>query len=189
MATTQTLFTPRARMFAFEGMGSIDQKGVIVPRSEVTFVVSDGDVTVAAAGEDQRIFVSAILPPNFSYVLVDCFVRLKNANAADWNVVGEIGYGDSDGTDRTFLASQEIVSHGTVDVTATTISRIWCPCGSLLKVLLLQLRGKPAPRVSIFLANGTIDGAAGLLNVYLRFLQYDVNQAHHVQVNTAILVR
>lgn len=189
MAEITTTFNPTPVLFPFDGLGEVDQRGTEVPRAAVVFVVAGGAVTLSGAGDTQRVVANLILPTNFSYVATDFNVRLQSADVGAWNEVGEISYADAGSSDRTFLASQELVSHGTVDNLATNISRIWCPCGPLLKALMLQVPNGSAPRCGVKIANPALNDAAGVLDLYARFLQYDINQTHHVTVNTATLVR
>ncbi len=190
MATTQTAFAPAPIVSPFTGLGTLSETvRASSPRSEVTYSILAGAVTVGAVGEDQRVFINCILPINFAYVVVDCFVRLLTADAADWGVVGELSCADSDSSDRTFLASQEMISSGTIDVPSTTISRVWNAAHPLLRTVMLKAPASAATRCAVSISNASLAGTAGTLDFYMRFLQFDVEQTHHVGVNWPQLTR
>lgn len=191
MATTTTSITPDPIINPFSGRGELGNYRSTAARAQIVFKINQVAVTVAGSGEFQRVVVNMNLPLNFSYTLADFSARISGVNADDWSNVGELTLNDSDGSNRSFLFSQEVISTGVIDEFGSNASkaRFYCPCGPFLRALMIQQPGLPAPLVFHTLSNPVIDGAVGVYSMYARFLVYDVNQTHHVEVNTPLLIR
>lgn len=189
MATVQTSFVETPKLFSFDGLDLIDDPRTQVPRAELIFAVKDGSVTLSGAGDVQRVVVSCELPRNFAYVLTDVFLRLKCADVTNWQTVGEIAVSNSDASDRDYLASQQLVKNGLIDKGLSVVSSVWTPLGPLLKAVIIPVDKAALATVNLIINNDTEQQVVGTLNSFVRLLQYDILQAHHIQVNTATLVR
>lgn len=195
MATTTTSFAPAATIKPFSGLDKIGNpyRAIQVPRAEVLFKIFNEAYLVAESAEFQRITVTCVLPVNFSYVLADFSSRIIAIDAEEWAAQGSLNLDDSDSTDRTFGFSQEVISNGPIDDLGTNATKVraFCPCGPFLRAMLQSPLGSGAapPRLFHALSNPVADGAAGTFTMYARFLQYDIEQTTHVEVNTPTLIR
>lgn len=189
MAQIQTTITPAARIFPFTGLGETGQQRSMLPRAEVVFSGIDVAVTIAGAGDSQRLLIDCQLPLNFAYAIAECSLQLKSTDVVNWKPIGKLALQDSDATGRTFQTSVELESRGTIEVVSSALARVWTPNRPLPRIVMLQVPGEAQSRVDLSVSNATLDQAAGTAIFYVRVLQYDITQAHSVLVNTPQLVR
>lgn len=188
MATTLTEFTPAGRQFPFIGIGIPPaQFPTFIPSAELIFVIGAGAITVAAAGADQRIEISCVLPRSFCYVLTESSMRIQGGDGDDWDQGAVSNLTDSasaaDKVSIPLVYDNDQLSHQTTTVTARAY-RLRDPPS---KVIVPLSTDDALFRVEAF--NATIDGALATLIFFARFLRYDRNQAQFWQVNTPVLVR
>lgn len=185
MATTATLFTPTGKAFPFIGIGvAAAQLITPIPSAEFVFQIIGGTVTVAAGGEDQSILVNCNLPRSFCYVLVELTCRIESGDAADWLLASSCTLQDSAAEPDTVIPIVfENVSFGALGSGQRTYQAANVP--SKLIVPLSVDNGV----LATFFKNPVVDGVAGTLHFYARFLRYDRNQAQFWQVNTPVLIR
>lgn len=187
MATTATAFVPAMTQFPYIGVGvAASQYITAIPSAEVTFLVSAGVVTVAAAGEDQRVLITCNLPRTFCYVLAESSLLLRSVDADNWDNSARCTFRDSSVTPEITIPVS-YPADGLGHNTATEFSRTYVVKDTPNK-LLVPISTDDAV-FQIQLSNVTIDGAAGVLNFYARFFRYDRNQSQFWPVNTPQLVR
>lgn len=185
MATTATSFTPTGKPFPYIGVGvPAAQLITPIPSAEVVFTVVGG-ITVAAAGEDQRLLITCELPRSFCWVFVESSLNMTGVNQDDWDNAARVFFRDS-------VATPEIVipismpADGLGHETATLFSRTYLAQPSTK--LMVPSAGDDCA-FQLQLSNIVIDGAAGGVQFYARFLRYDRNQAQYWMVNSPVLTR
>lgn len=187
MATTGTLFSLEGKPFPFIGIGVAAAQVITpIPSAEIVFQVVSGVITVAAGGLDQSIFINCNLPRTFCYVLVEVFFRIESADAGDWDAATVTTIEDSSSQATVLIPLR--LTNDSIGHTSTAIASRSYSLETPITKLIVPL-GPDDGKLSIFLQNDTIDGAAGILHFFARFLRYDRNQAQFWQVNTPVLVR
>lgn len=193
MATTQTTIAPPLQSFPFIGIGPAAQQPITaIPSAEVTFSIFAAaasiadDITVAAAGEDQAVTVNCDLPRSFSYVLVEAYARIAGVDADEWDTEGFSNLQSSitapDVIYPIYFGGRPGVSHSN----ATSEARSYA--AQPPSVVLIPT-GPDDARFTTTWSNVTIDGVAGTIAFFARFLRYDRNQVQFWQVNTPVYVR
>lgn len=193
MATTQTVIAPPLKSFPFIGVGPAAQAPITaIPSAEVTFSIFAGaasvadDITVAAAGEDQNVTVNCDLPRSFSYVLVEAFARIAGNDADEWDTEGFSNLSSSitapDVIFPIYFGGRAAVSH------SNAVSEARFYAAEPVNVVLVPT-GPDDARFTTTWSNVTIDGVAGTIAFFARFLRYDRNQIQFWQVNTPVLTR
>lgn len=185
MATTATLFTPGLKSFPYIGIGPAAQVMSPIPSAEVTFSIISGAITVAAAGEDQSIFINCLLPRSFCYVLIECSMRISGIDADAWDQEAFADLQDSSSSPVDVIPVRMVnlqLSHN------TSISKARTYVASPPSKVVVPLAIDDA-KFSIYVQNTTIDDAVGSLRFFARFIRLDRNQAQFWQVNTPVLIR
>lgn len=186
MATTTTTSTPDPRVFSFSGLPplrSLEQSSL--PRGYVSFEDGSAAITVAGAGEDQIWRINTDLPIGFAYVLAEVHIWLNGiiADLADWDnaVNGELLF-DSPLRSVQFdgLATEDTFGSTTVDRRVYTFP-------DLPQSILLA--SDTSSTVGFRVGNHTVDGPAMQGGFFIKFLQYDIEQAHHYGIHTPQLIR
>lgn len=186
MATTATVIDPAPLQFPFIGIGvPAAQLATPIPSAEVSFVVNAEAVTVAAAGEDQSLQIRCFLERSFCWVLAECSMRITNADANEWDPEGIVNYSDS--TQASLVAIPLVLN--SLNVIGLSASKVRNYQINNLPTKVIVPASTDSARLSVFLRNTTIDGAAGTVEFYARFLRYDRNQAQHWYVNTPQYIR
>lgn len=191
MATTVTSFTPNPLLFSYTGLPAGDLRANL-PRAEVHFggPQLSANVTVAAAGEDQRIDITCVLPSGYAYVLRELHLGMQNDDVADWEDNGFTTFQNATtDADRTTFVPMGINSPGGgANGPALFRWKNWTLTDPIRQVTLPAI-GNQGLEFFLSLQNPVIDGAAGFAHFQIRFLQYDIEQAHHYAVNNPIPTR
>ncbi len=186
MATTTTTTDLTPEYFAFSGLPPLESlENSPFPRGYTVFEDSSVAITVAGAGEDQIWRIEADLPIGYAYVLVEAHVQLQGAIAdlAGWDTAmgGEIV---SPGRSIPFdgLASPDS------DIMATTAldRRIFSFPDLSTTILIAE---DTTATMILRIGNHTTDDGAMTGSVFIKFMTYDIEQAHHFQIHTPQLVR
>lgn len=188
MATTTTNLTPAAELFGFTGLPGALQERSAVPRQEVIFNIIDGDITVAAGGADQDLSITCNLPVNFSYALMEVHLAINGADAADWGNSALAIWTDGDATDRTIACLFEGTSKGVAGTSSSSFGALSRQYTFADKPTVILLPANE-PKLVLKVANSTIDGAAMNTHFMARMLMFDIDQAHHWEVNTPMPIR
>jgi len=181
---TDTNFTPDLKKFALVGL-PIGQDRSPVPRSELIFTVSSGAILIATGGNDQEVNITVVLDTGFSYSIQECYASIKSVDAADWQDNGFVivNTGALLGTTVRIELESEL---STAFVDGANVNRGYQWRNFPGNLLMPSDTGASA---TFKLGNQVIDGAAATLQFMCRVLQYDIEQAHHYQVNTPTLIR
>ncbi len=186
MATIVTNFQPDPERFAFTSLPQTFLEQSSQPRAEVVFNVVQETVTAGGVGDDQQVVFLMAPPLNFAYVLVDLFCEIAaadEADAANWEptAVATIITGDGLGNlvERAVMQGWSIGNVGPVRPYQfdKLPRRLFMPAPGTLNLSSLVLR------------NVVNNGAAATSTMFARFLQYDISQKHHYQVNSPIPTR
>lgn len=181
---TDTNFTPDLKKFAIIGL-SAGQDRSSVPRSELIFTVSSGPILIEAGGSNQEVNITVVLDAGFSYSIQEAYASIKSVDGGDWAANGFVivNTGALLGTTVRIELESEL-STAFVDGANTNRGYQWRNFpGNLL------MPSDTGASATFKLGNQSIDGAAATLQFMCRVIQYDIEQAHHYQVNTPILTR
>lgn len=189
MATTTTTVNLLGRAFPFIGIG-VPAAQVItgIPSAELVFSspFAGNAVTVAAAGEDQNLFINMPLPRSFCYVLVEASMRYAADDASDWDQSATCVMVDSATVPETVITTELVNSQLAHILTLAEVRQYTMPY--VPSKVIVPLAADDA-NLSISLFNAVIDGSAGTAYIYARFLRYDRIQAQYWPINTPQLIR
>lgn len=184
MATVTTSFAPEPQMFAYvtETGDVLDRTNL--PRAEIIHSVVAGAVPASGVGDDQVVAISFNLPQNFTYVMVDCYAAIVGVDAGNWSATA---LGTNIQSDLPLFQTWfELTSTGVTGINATSLARAYnaprLPRG-------LMRGATSGANASITMRNAIVNSSAMTVNVYTRFLMFDVDQFHNVLVNTPQLQR
>lgn len=191
MAATVTTIAPPPLLFSYTGLPAGDLR-LNLPRAEVHFggPQLSANVTVAGAGDDQRIDITCTLPLGYAYVLRELHLSMVNDDAADWEDNGFTTWQNSttEADRSTFVPMGIHSTGGGANGPAGFRVKNWTLVDPIRQVVKPAV-GNQGLEFFLSLQNPVIDGAAGFVHFMIRFLQYDIEQAHHYAVNNPIPVR
>ncbi len=186
MATTTTTTAPDPEVFSFSGLPPLRiQQPSPLPRGFISYENSAVAITVAGAGEDQVWRINCVLPIGYAYILVDAHISMQGAIAdlAGWDTVmnAELNF------DTPVRAIQfDGVSQGDTFST-TTIDRRVFTFPDLPQAIIPV--NDIVSQVGFRVGNHTTDDAAMTGSVFVRLMQYDIEQAHYYALHTRQLIR
>lgn len=186
MAVATTTFTPPPMRQAFSGLDSVGGERSPWPNAEQRFCVLAGAVDVEAGGDSQKVDIQCDLPVNFAYTLMEIHMSIFGADIADWETNGDCFFTDGTGSlpqGRTMISAIPAWSEGVV---GTLLAFRFDFQGMGVQ---LPANAVSTPQLRFIMANDTIDGSAMTVNFCARFLQFNIEQAHHFEVNSAMAVR
>ena len=187
MATTQTDITPTQRIFPFTGIPDVSSVRSDLPRAEIRGFVADQDIAQAGLGNDRVVVFTQVMPANFSYALVSCSFVFFAGTGETTDFTSAYSYvqiGTVAGN-RRYIPLETKVSSSEATQTIRAFYQF-----SLVppKEVLMPDPGQDV-RLIVSVPDPVDNGPANICNFHSRFLQFDVSQAHHVQVNTPTLIR
>ncbi len=165
-----------------------------IPRAEIVYSYINEDIPAAGLTDIARLQIDIRLPQSYVYVLVDFALSILGDNA---DLKAKIPTGltwqlfDAVGAASMVQYSAEAIAIGgvlPVNDNAGLDSRLQYSVPHKPKVTWLLLPGEEG-RCLINLTADDVNTLAMQSSGYFRFLQYDVNQAHHWGVNTPTLTR
>lgn len=160
-----------------------------MPRSEIIYAGENEIVTLGGVGDEQRLDITCDLPQNFSYALAELHADISTAGGTTntWDVDAIAFIVDATGPDRTVNVSMPVTAGGVVDdiVLPRRVYKLENP----MKAVLVPPPNSTGAKLGITF-NNDVQGAVGaLVTFFIRFYQYDIEQAHHYAVNTPNLIR
>lgn len=181
--------------FPFSGMAEIPRDRSDVPRASLVFSTNYATVPGAGAGNTQRLRVSMPFPLNFSYVITDVnYMIVGDTGGATNNFanVATLNVRQSKGPDGTFEYLQFFPMSLAFKAEAAALNA--AQNQALLFCLDKAPRQVIIPRDSqdglvIEHQNATANDQDYSVQLYVRVLQYDVEQANNWAVNTPTPVR
>lgn len=157
------------------------------PRAEISFNEKQ-TVTAPGVGNEAIINAAFALPVNYAYVLVECSVIVQVAVAGDTNNYDDEGLIQIVSNANQFLPMQ---SRGMVrnfgGATDFVESKMYTLVDTPSHTMIESTGGQVA--LAILIANNVQDNQAYTVRPYLRFFQYDYEQAQYMDVNNAIPTR
>lgn len=187
MATTTTSYTLNGKPFPYIGLGVASAQYITnIPSAEVVFTKED-TITVAAAGEDQKLVIANVLPRTFCYVLVEAFLRVDGLDAVDWGQACSANLTDS-GTQTEDRVSIPLIFENTFLAQNDAVFQRNYVCSPTPTKLIVP-RATDDANMNVEIFNNTIDGTVMTMKYYARFLRFDRNQAQYWQVNTPFYTR
>jgi len=187
MATVTTTLTPDPRLFLYEGMPDAARQSSVAPVGEVEFIVHDESIASVGAGDNQAIDITCECPVNYAYALLDLSASISGVptgNTNNWSTALTAFVSDSGFADRTFEWYLCMDNHGVSTNATNKQFRAYCP-QRLPSIVVAGIQ----PQLQIQSFNTTAADSGYNLNLYARFLQFNVNQQHHFEVNTPIPTR
>lgn len=185
MAVVLTEISPEIQVFPWAGFPPVGSP--IQPRGEVRFCTREAAVTDGGT-DGQIISILNVCPVNFAYALVECFAQVKREGDAvnGFESVGTCTYRDGFCDVRFELVSEGLgTAADTIEESRTYVPRAIMP--QQLTYPTPDFGGGVQVRGRFFNANASEDDY--FVTWYLRLLQYDLQQAYEVNVNTPRLVR
>ncbi len=191
MAIVRTTITGVPQLFPYSGTGAIMQMQGERPRGEIRFNFDAVAVALTGVGDNQQVFVSLTLPQSYAYTIADAFFALTSEAAGTNNFPnqGHASFNDrASGSPINQSVPLEFTSAGSVGVTATDNARKTYNVGKVPQGLMVPQPGQNPAMFSQY-TNTTANDAAYTAKGYFRFLQFDIDQAYHVLVNSPTPVR
>ncbi len=189
MAVTQTSLSPTPMVFPFLGLGQLGLDRSNVPRSEIVYSGEAVVVTAGMVGEEQRLDITCELPQNFSYALAEfhCDIATAGGTTNSWDADAIAFMVDAVGTDRTINVSMPITAEGIVDdvVLPRRVYNLQNP----MRAVLVPPPNTIGAKLGATFNNDVQAAVQAAVTFYIRFYQFDIEQAHHYSVNTPTLIR
>jgi len=187
MATVTTTITPTPVPFPYSGLPDVISERTGIPRGEQSFNENGTAITLAGVGDVQQLIVNCNLPPGYAYVFRECNAFNLATDATDWDSTAYLGFTDSlTGGEQSFKIAVEMASSGATQFGTRKI--INSPIEPFRQVI-LPANGTSQIQAQLIWTNAVTNGAVGSLFFSCRFLQFDIEQAHHYAVNYPIPTR
>lgn len=191
MATVDVSLTPIETIFPFTGITEVVRDRSEVPRAELFYSLLSGSIAAAGAGDDTRVNVAVTLPRNFAYVLIEANVYLDQAAGTTFGWDSDIYGSLTDGNSTTRLYNYNFFLEGSsvmIDTQQDRPRKVYQLLGNQVpNIVCLPREGGQAICSLSFGSTG--QNVQTNAQLFLRFLQYDVTQAHHFDVNTPTFTR
>lgn len=160
-----------------------------IPRGLQSFIVATGELDAKPLNDTFLLNLKATLPPNFAYVLQDLKLDVAVNTGFDWSVAMSLNL-------QNYYRAPEILS--------VPLSSTWRGDFDIADALLSQTRtsrwrgNNPLPSFPIIGAKGTSGalitisasnkiaaaGAIGVINSYIAFWQFDLEQVRKYPINS-----
>jgi len=185
MTTTTTVLPPVP--FMFTGLETLPvQDSSRLPRGRIDFLNSS--VTIAeGALEGQIWIVSCTFPEAYAYVIqeIHCGVAGAIAAIANWDTAALGGFTD---TDNKLIPFDGTNVAGVTAISTANDQRMYT-FDVPPKSIIVADTGPTGTLCTITMSNHTIGDVAVSGTFFMSAMMYDIEQAHHVLVNTPQLVR
>jgi len=163
-----------------------------VPRSEFVFASQD-IIPDPGVGETQSVVYELQLPFGFAYVCVEVTMRITDNGAPGeaklWGLASSLQLrdGTSSGNSSYSVDSVGLRYSGQSGDEDSVRGSVFYQFDNLPKVVVIAR--DPNGLCTVVADTVETNQAAVTTRIFARFLQYDVRQAHHYQVNTPTLTR
>lgn len=157
-----------------------------MPRGRIDFANSSSTITAGGA-EGQIWIVSCTLPENYAYVIQEVHSSIAGpiADIANWDTTALGGFTD---TDNILISFDGVNVAGVTGVTVLLDNRQYT-FDMPPKSIILADTGPTGTVLTVTHSNRTIGDAEVAGGFFASFMMYDIEQAHHVLVNTPQLIR
>jgi len=191
MAIDVTSLAPITDVFPYSGVGELLQNRSAFARAEVTFTVLGGVIPLTGVGDSMYVLTSGTLPANFSYSLTDFFLGISAASGDTNTFDSELSVWINDSVVEGTTRSWELFPRSTGQLSSFN--------GGLISTMSYcidcfpsnVMRSIPGQQLNFIIGanNSTTNQSAYEWNFYMRWQQFDINQAHDAALNSAIPVR
>lgn len=189
MATELTTLTPNNLVFpwTFPRQG---RRELVTPRAEIRNVIDGSSIAATGVGDNQMWTIVVNLPENYAYTLLDYSVSIRGdtATANNWGQVQNVKLqnGNTDATSDYEYRLQAYNDGPEINGTELKYMRtFWLR--SQPEMILVSTTNNVKLRSSQY--NTTANDQAYTIYCLVRWLQYDLSDAYHSDVNTPILTR
>ena len=186
MANTNTAIAPTPQFFPLTGLPDVTQNKTSLPKAECYFIGVSEAITASGAGDTQSLSVTCSLPQNFAYTLLDISFRVWGIDSSKpFETCGFAGFTDL----RPSLGQVLALAHmceGTSHNTGTTQEQVYAFNNRPTAVAIAD---SGPSSFEIYLGNTNTQVQASNAEFLIRFGVYNIDQAHHVQVNAPQLTR
>lgn len=191
MAFETNQFFPKPKPFAFTGFNEVVTRGADTARAEIVFTGSETIPKPALVDDAQRIVMQLYLPQAFTYVLLDLALQIitDNESIDFWPNLGSYIQRPTVTllTTSAFKFASALESPGPVAANDTQAQKQYSQVNKPSYVLIPDAGEQGLARMDLSAVEN--NGGEATFEYYIRYLQYDVNQAHHWAVNTPSYVR
>ncbi len=165
-----------------------------IPRAIVNFNILNGVIDAKPVNDSQELLVSFTLDPTFAYKLVDLSMSLVQDVANDWNVRGYLELTNAvrnlelGATERHAVILDDAIQ--TPGQSEMWIARMAAVHNLPRYVIQAPPGGGGAEPVTVFRAvnqNAAV-GAAGTMNFFLTFFEYEIEQAEFYALHYPVQV-
>lgn len=192
MATITTTITPELEHFSLSGFVEPLSDRSYLSRGLVTFTAQNQSIALTGAGDNQRLRINFALPKNFAWAFLDLTMQVYTAAAGtnNWDNNGEFTlYNAETSGNRTQDVAIGVNAAGSgVFADVALDLKVYRPWGSWCGPLKPATAGENI-YATLDMYNSTANDAAYVCDVAARFLQFDIEQVHHVGVNSPMPVR
>jgi len=190
MAIEVTTRNPQAQPFGFTGFDETRTKGADIARAELIYSELGVNVPQPVGLDQQQVNIRVSLRTGFTYVLLDYAVSITTTGGdliEDWPNTGDYVYQPTDLPGAKFRFDGEMKADGVTIQNATQSKKDYRALNKPSFVMIPAVGANAL--LSVTLTNKAEQGPLATLAYFFRFLQYDVDQAHHWAVNTPTFVR
>lgn len=192
MAEVNTAISASIAVFPFTGYRDAVVTPTQAARAEVRAQARNQAIAAVGVGDNQSVTISMTLPENFAYVLTDFTLNILRTTAAatyNWPLQGELVFFDAVASgSRTREYQLGLTSPGTGVKSGDQELATYKPIDVYSGLVFTRVSGENM-LFQADLFNQTANDGAYSLDVTARFLQFDINQAFALAVNTAVPVR
>lgn len=190
MTNITTAFTPGPILTSFEGLPSGED--TIKPRGRLKFITINGIIPSLLGTDTMDIDWTATLPANFGYALeyVTASVQFPTiADTADYDDLGLLFLQTGQPLNGQLpTISLGMNALGVTQNSASFATKIWSPVDAYKSVIYNQEGNSPLVILRFMNVSGNV-GAAGTFSAQANFLQFDITQCLHVDVNSPLPTR
>lgn len=164
-----------------------------IPRGLQSFVVATGALEAKPLNDDILLNLTATLPPKFGYVLMDLKLDIAVNTAFDWSVAMSLNLQNYYRAPEALSLPLSSTWRGDFDIanaiTSTTRTSRWRGNNPLPTFPIIGTPGTSGALVVISASN-SIDAAqaTGVINAYISFWQFDLEQIRKYPINSPVPV-
>lgn len=189
MAVITTTLAPEPDYFPLVGIQDQPQQQSYLPKGLMLFAIGEvsANIPASGAGDSQFLIVNCELPRGFAYALQDCHFDIQGTDADAWLPATRVTLSSNATTAlaRTFIMT-EVQSIGVAAI--GTNLRTYGLVNPMKSLMIVESKAA-AGHFGILITNETLNQSAITFHMYVSLVQYNIEQAHHVRVNTPQIVR
>jgi len=151
-----------------------------LPRARVDATITNGTVPAKPLNDQINLQVAVDLPTTFAYRLISMVAAIRIDEGQDWDSVGQLQITNGmRGQALGQVNRHPILSERTLSFSVITPEQLYfmSPDKGLPTYIIQSLRTNVAPVVDFRFSNqNTEDSAAGVINFFASFFEYDIEQ-------------